>query len=282
MSTAITLPGEPVQIKTWSLAKVTTNALLVLCGLFFLLPMIWLATACFDAAASERLKWPSWTLAQFAIALDPDNLGALVNSLILSLVATVVATVPSAIAAYSFSRHKLPGKQAILLAILFLSGVPISILIIPIYQLFQWADCLTLLPTAVFLGVTAIPFEIHIIKNSIDAIPLDLEEAARIERAGIVRILVRVIAPLCLPGIMAAAIYGFVNTWGNFLPPLVLITDSDQQPSPVAIFSLMSNNVVNYGGIAAYSLVYSVPVVVLYVLLARFFKGGFALGGAVK
>jgi multiple sugar transport system permease protein len=282
MSTAITLPGEPVQIKTWSLAKITTNALLVLCGLFFLLPMIWLVTACFDAAASERLEWPSWTLAQFAIALDPDNLGALVNSLILSLVATVVATVPSAIAAYSFSRHKLPGKQAILLAILFLSGVPISILIIPIYQLFQWADCLTLLPTAVFLGVTAIPFEIHIIKNSIDAIPLDLEEAARIERAGIVRILTRVIAPLCLPGIMAAAIYGFVNTWGNFLPPLVLITDSDQQPSPVAIFSLMSNNVVNYGGIAAYSLVYSVPVVVLYVVLARFFKGGFALGGAVK
>jgi multiple sugar transport system permease protein len=282
MTTAIALPGEPVIVKAWTPAKITTNVLLVLCGLFFLLPMLWLITACFDAAASERLKWPAWTLAQFAIALDPDNLGALVNSLILSLVATVVATVPSAIAAYSFSRHKLPGKQAIMLAILFLSGVPISILIIPIYQLFQWADCLTLLPTAVFLGVTAIPFEIHIIKNSIDAIPLDLEEAARIERAGIVRILLRVIAPLCLPGIMAAAIYGFVNTWGNFLPPLVLITDSDQQPSPVAIFSLMSNNVVNYGGIAAYSLVYSVPVVVLYVVLARFFKGGFSLGGAVK
>jgi multiple sugar transport system permease protein len=282
MTTAISFPGTPVKVKEWGLTKVTTNTLLVLCGLFFLLPMLWLVTACFDAAASERLGWPSWTLAQFAIALDQDNLQALLNSLILSIFATVVATVPSAVAAYSFSRHRLPGKQAIMLAILFLSGVPISILIIPIYQLFQWANCLSLLPTAVFLGVTAMPFEIHIIKNSIDAIPLDLEEAARIERAGILRILVRVIAPLCLPGVMAAAIYGFVNTWGNFLPPLVLINDASQQPSPVAIFSLMSNNVVNYGAIAAYSLVYSVPVVVLYVLLARFFKGGFALGGAVK
>jgi len=274
--------GPPVHLRKIDGRWISTNLLLALCGLFFLLPMLWIVLASVDAEATQQLKLPVLTWQQFKIALEPDNLQALVNSVIISLIATAVATVPSTIAAYSFSRHRIPGKQAILLSIVFLSGVPISILIVPIYQLFQWADCLSLVPTGVFLGVTAMPFEIYVIKNAIDAIPIDLEEAARIEQAGIVRILLRVVAPLCLPGVMAAAIYGFINTWGNFLPPLVLISDIAQQPSPVAIFSLMTNNVINYGAIAAYSLVYSVPVIVLYLAASRLFRGGFALSGAVK
>ena len=274
--------GPPVHLRKIDGRWISTNLLLALCGLFFLLPMLWIVLASVDAEATQQLKLPVLTWQQFKIALEPDNLQALVNSVIISLIATAVATVPSTIAAYSFSRHRIPGKQAILLSIVFLSGVPISILIVPIYQLFQWADCLSLVPTGVFLGVTAMPFEIYVIKNAIDAIPIDLEEAARIEQAGIVRILLRVVAPLCLPGVMAAAIYGFINTWGNFLPPLVLISDIAQQPSPVAIFSLMTNNVINYGAIAAYSLVYSVPVIVLYLTASRLFRGGFALSGAVK
>jgi multiple sugar transport system permease protein len=282
MSFDVALLGPPVRERTITLQVVAVNAILVLAALLFLLPMLWMVTACFDAAASQQLKWPAFTLAQFKIAFAPDNLRALANSFIISIVATLVATIPATIAAYSFSRHRIPMKQATLLGILFLSGVPISILIIPIYQLFQWADCLSLIPTAIFLGVTAMPFSIHIIKNAVDAIPQDLEEAARIERAGILKILVLIIAPLCLPGVMAAAIYGFVNTWGNFLPPLVLINDPTQQPSPVSIFSFMSNNVVNYGAIAAYSLIYALPVIILYLLMGKLFKGGFTLGGAIK
>ena len=274
--------GQPVRVSKVDGQKIAVNVLLVICGLFFFLPMLWIVLASVDAAASQQLKLPTLTLQQFRIALAPDNVQALVNSLVISLIATVVATVPSTIAAYSFSRHRIPGKQAILLSIVFLSGVPISILIIPIFQLFQWADCLSLAPTGVFLGVTAMPFEIYVIKNAIDAIPIDLEEAARIEQARITRILLRVVTPLCLPGIMAAAIYGFINAWGNFLPPLVLISDVNQQPSPVAIFSFMTNNVINYGAIAAYSLVYTIPVIVLYLSASRLFRGGFALGGAVK
>jgi multiple sugar transport system permease protein len=254
----------------------------LLIALFFLLPMTWVVVAAIDANASQQLEWPTFTLHNFVLALKPDNVQALWNSVLLSLIATVVATVPSAIAAYSFSRHRIPGRQTILLMILFLSGVPISILIVPVYQLFQWADILSLLPTGVFLGVTAIPFEIYIIKNTIDAIPLEIEDAARIERAGTFRILFTLIAPLSMAGIGAAAIYGFVNTWGNFLPPLVLIADTAQQPSPVQIYSFMSGDMVNYGAIAAYSLIYSMPVVVLYVLMAKVFRGKFALGGAVK
>ena len=133
-----------------------------------------------------------------------------------------------------------------------------------------------------FLGVTALPFEIYIIKNAIDAVPLDLEEAARLERVSTWRIILKIIVPLSMPGIVAAAVYGFINAWGSFLVPLVLIASSDQQPAPIAIFSFVSADVIRYGDIAAYSLVYSVPVIVLYLLVSRVFRGGFSMSGAVK
>jgi len=89
-----------------------------------------------------------------------------------------------------------------------------------------------------------------------------------------------VIIPLAMPGIVAAAVYGFINAWGSFLIPLVLIASPDQQPSPIAIFSFVSADIIRYGQIAAYSLVYSAPVIILYLLVSRVFHGGFTLGGA--
>jgi multiple sugar transport system permease protein len=141
---------------------------------------------------------------------------------------------------------------------------------------------LSLLPASVFLGVTSLPFEIWIIKNFFDAVPQDLDEAARLERASTTQILMRVVVPLALPGIAAAAIFGFINAWGNFLVPLVLISASSQQPSPVTIFGFFGGNVIRYGDIAAYSIMYSLPVVVLYIGMSRAFRGVFVLGGAVR
>jgi multiple sugar transport system permease protein len=156
------------------------------------------------------------------------------------------------------------------------------VIIIPVYQVFSEQNWLTVVPTAVFLGITALPFEIWIIKNFIDAVPIDLEEAARVEGARTATIIRRIVIPLAAPGIGAAAIYGFVSAWGAFLIPLVLITDSNQQPGAVTVYSFISAAGVNYGDIAAFSVLYSLPVVVLYLAMGRFFRGGFQLGGAVK
>lgn len=87
--------------------------------------------------------------------------------------------------------------------VLFLAGVPINIVIVPVCQIFVSMNWLSMIPTAMFLGVTSLPFVLFIIKNAIDAIPLDLEEAARIEGANKARILWRVVVPLAMPGIAA-------------------------------------------------------------------------------
>lgn len=258
------------------------NGLLAVIGVLFALPMLWLLAASLDSQASWGIEFPHFTLANFQAATGSGQLHSLWNSVVLSGVATIVSTVASSLAAYSLSRRRIPWKGPLLLIVLFLSGIPMSILIVPIYQLFAHENWLSILPTAIFLGVTAMPFEIWLIKNFMDAIPYDLEEAARIERASTWHILTRIVGPLALPGIGAGAIYAFVNAWGSFVVPLVLITDPNQEPGPIAIYGFIGAANVRYGDIAAYSLLYSIPVFILYAIMSRLFTGGFTLGGAVK
>jgi multiple sugar transport system permease protein len=262
--------------------KALSNGLLLVLGLLFLAPMVWLAFASLDSQATWSVEWPHFTLSNFQTVLSGTDLQALMNSLILAIVSTAIATVTGTLAAYAMSRRRIPWKGPLLLFVLFTSGVPLTILIVPLYQLFAIYGWLSIIPTAIFLAVTSLPFEIYLIKNFIDAVPEDLEEAARMEKANTFQILTRVVGPLALPGIAAAAIFGFVNAWGSFIVPLVLISPASQQPAPVAIYGFIGAANVRYGDIAAYSLIFCVPVFLLYAMSARLFREGFVLGGAVK
>ena len=272
----------PVRAKRFTSGKLVSNLVLLGFGVLFVTPLIWLVFASVDSQAGPTVQWPHFTLSNYSQAATGPNMQALLASVYISIIATLISTVPATMAAYIFSRRHIPWKGPLLLFILMLAGVPISILIVPVYQVFANANLLALVPASVFLGVTSLPFEIWIIKNFIDAVPIELEESARLERAKTRHILMRVVMPLALPGVGAAAIYGFINAWGNFLVPLVLITVASQQPSPVAIFGFFGGNVIRYGDIAAYSIMYSVPVVILYLGMSRLFKGGFVFSGAVK
>lgn len=276
------LPVENQETQRKRVRKTFSNGLLLVFGLLFLAPMVWLLFASLDSQATWAVEWPHFTLGNFHQVLTGSDFQALVNSLILAIVSTLIATVAGMLAAYSLSRRRIPFKGPLLLFVLFTSGVPLTILIVPLYQLFASYGLLSIIPTAIFLSVTSLPFEIYLIKNFIDAVPTDLEEAARLEKANTFQILTRVIGPLALPGIAAAAIFGFVNAWGSFIVPLILISPSTQQPAPVAIYGFIGAANVRYGDIAAYSLVFCVPVFVLYALSARLFREGFVLGGAVK
>ena len=169
-----------------------------------------------------------------------------------------------------------------MVAVLFLTGIPIAIVIVPVFQVFAKYDLLSLVPTGVFLGVSNLPFALWMIKTAFDAVPQELEEAALMERANILQIILRVTVPVALPGVFGAAIYSFISAWGAFLPPLVLISDPSQSTGPLKIYGLIGSAAVRYGDIAAFSLIYSLPVVILYIALSRPFSGGFSMGGAVK
>jgi multiple sugar transport system permease protein len=258
------------------------NIVLLLFGVLFLVPLLWMIFASFDSQFSWSIEIPHFTFSNYRGALANGGLDSLWNSLVLSLTATLVSTVAAVFAAYALVRHRIPWKGPILLIILFMTGIPISITVIPIYEIYVTLGWLSILPSAVFLGVTFLPFEIWLLKNYIEALPVDLEEAAKIERANTMQILWRIILPLAMPGIGAAAIFGFVSAWGSLIIPLVLISSSNETTGPITIFSFMSASNTHFGNIAAFSMLYSIPVLALYASMSRLFQGGFLLRGAVK
>lgn len=276
-------PGQKInRPKKITADRVVSNSTALVLAAFFALPMLWMILASVDHGATNQLRAPDLTAEHYGVAFQADNLAALGNSLLISTVATIIGTAAAFVAAYVFSKHNIPLKNPLLLTILFLSGVPISILIVPVYKMFAALGWLSIIPTGILLGVTAIPFQIYQLKNFIDAVPSELEEAAALEQASTLQILFRVILPLTKPGLASSAIFGFVNAWGNFLMPVVLINSLADQPAPVHLFGFMGSNSINYGVIAAYSIVYSFPVVILFLGMSRQFKAGFSLSGAIK
>jgi multiple sugar transport system permease protein len=265
----------PRKILGW----VVANASLLLLGVLFVLPLLWLVFNAFGRNSSAAIEFPHFTLRNFSQALGSGRASALWNSAYMSIISTIVSTVPAALAAYALSRFRIPLRRSFLVLILFLCGLPISIVVIPVYEIFAHQGWLTLLPTAIFLGVTSLPMEIWLIKGYIDILPIDMEEAARLEGVSHFKTLTLIVLPLTLPGVMAAALFGFINAWGSLLIPLILIANPSQQPASVIFPQFTSETHVFYGQIAAYSLVYALPVVILYLVVFSVFRGKFNLSG---
>jgi multiple sugar transport system permease protein len=157
-------------------------------------------------------------------------------------------------------------------------------LLVPVYQLYVrlgWLN--SLLTTALFLAASSLPFGIWLMKNFMEAVPEELENAAALEGAGDVQTILRVVLPLALPGLAVTAIYTFIQAWGAFLVPLVLDSNPNDNPGPIAIYNFMgSHGFFDFGQLAAFSLMFSVPVIVLYLIMSRFFSGAFTFGGAIQ
>jgi multiple sugar transport system permease protein len=163
-------------------------------------------------------------------------------------------------------------------------GLPITALMVPVYALFVALGLLDSTGgTVLFLSATSLPMAIWMTKNFMDAVPVSLEEAAWVDGASAMTALRRVVVPLMRPGIAVVFIFVFTQTWGNFFVPFVLLSDASRQPAAVAIYTFFgANGAVSYGRLAAFSLLYSAPVLALYLVVQRLAGGSFALAGAVK
>lgn len=268
-----------------SAAAVATNIVLVMLGCFFVLPMLWMLFASIDSSPDWAIRLPSLTLANFTDVLGTAGaLSSFRSSLILAGTTTAVTTVLALLAAYPLSRLHIPLKRTFMLLILFASGLPVSMLLVPVYQLYVelgWLD--SLYTTALFLAASSLPFAIWLMKNFIDAVPIELEQAAAIDGASTSRILRQVVLPLTLPGIAVTAIYTFIQAWGAFLIPFVLVSNPDDQTGPIEIYNFMgSHGLFKFGDLAVFSLLFSLPVIILYLFMSRYFSGAFNFSGAVR
>jgi multiple sugar transport system permease protein len=262
------------------------NGTLVVIGVMFLIPMLWMLLASINSTAGLSVTWPSQpTLDNFrAIMTEETTYRPIRNGLLLCGGGTAITMVAAVLAAYPLSRYRSRYRKPFLYTILFTTGLPITALMVPVYGLFVQINLVdSRLGTILFLATAALPFAIWLMKNFMDGVPVQLEEAAWTDGATNMQALRLVILPLMWPGIAVVAIFTFVGMWGNFFVPFVLLLSPEKLPASVSIYTFYGQHgEVAYGQLAAFSLVYAMPVVLLYLLLSRKLGGAFTLGGAVK
>ncbi|MFF4364236.1 carbohydrate ABC transporter permease [Streptomyces sp. NPDC001604] len=266
--------------------RLAADAGLLVVAAAFALPLAWVLLSSVDPHANLQVKAPDgFTWSNFDAILTSDiTFTPLLNSLILCGGATLLTVVCAALAAYPLSRFRSRLNRPFLLTILFATSLPITAIMVPVYALFVQVNLIdTVQGTILFFAASQLPFAIWLMKNFMDGVPKELEEAAWTDGASSMQSLVRIVLPLMGPGVAVVTVFSFVVMWGNFFVPFMLLLTPDQMPASVSINEFFGNRgMVAYGQLAAFSIVYSTPVILLYVLIARRLGGGFALGGAVK
>ncbi|MGA4851419.1 carbohydrate ABC transporter permease [Streptomyces sp. G5(2025)] len=266
--------------------RLAADAGLLVVASAFILPLAWVVLSSFDPEADLRVRLPdSLTLDNYDKVLTPEiTFTPLLNSLLLCGGGTLLTVVCAALAAYPLSRYRSRLNRPFMLTVLFATSLPITAIMVPVYALFVQVDLIdTMQGTIFFFAASQLPFAIWLMKNFMDGVPKELEEAAWTDGASSFQSLLRIVLPLMGPGVAVVTVFSFVMMWGNFFVPFMLLLTPEQMPASVSINDFFGNKgTVVYGQLAAFSILYSTPVILLYVLVSRRLGGGFALGGAVK
>ena len=207
-------------------AATASSAVMVVIGLAFLVPLLWVVLASFDVEASLSVAWPdSWSLGNFSAIWNAETtFRPLTNSLILCGGATLVTMTAAVLCAYPMSRFRFRAKRPLLLTVIFSTGLPITAIMIPVYSLFVQVNLIdSMFGAILFLGASSLPYAIFLTKGFMDGVPVDIEESAWTEGAGVLRALWSVVLPLMRSGLAVATIFTFVSMWGNFFVPFMLL-----------------------------------------------------------
>lgn len=256
-----------------------------LIGVVFALPLVWFIFAPFNARAELGLAIPSpFTLSNFVTVFQNSfAMHALLNSLIQAFGGVILVGGAATLAAYALSRSSIPGKRAVTyLLLLFSSVVSGSAAMVPIFLIISAIGLIdTHLAVILVFAGGLLPTAMFILRDFIDAIPKSYEESAMVAGASPIQAFFDVALPVIRPGIVVVVVWAFVNIWGSFLIPFILLRKDTLMPASVAIYSFYSEAgtpIVTL--LAAYSLIYSLPVIVLYLFVN--WKFGFRFFGGIK
>ena len=270
------------------LARVVQILLYAVLVTIFAGPLVALMVGAFSPVAdpSRLTLWPDrLTLDNFTAAFDRGVLGYLLNSFIVVGVGLLLQILVSVSAAYALARHRFPGMRLVLLLILSTMMLPEEILAIPLSLVLADVPVVhvNLIGTlaGMIIPVAAWAFSILVMTEFMKEIPLELEEAARIDGAGDLRILWTIILPLCRPALGVAGIFGFTMIWDQYVLPLLVAQDASQFTLPLALRTLRTDDQAGLGVLLAAALLALLPSVLAFLALQRQFMKGLT-SGAVK
>lgn len=286
---AIASPTETKPSRASRAERTTTigsSALLLGIAAAFSIPLLWVILASLNPQASLSVEWPGDPgLDNYRGVLNTETTYRPIwNSILLCGGGTIITMVCAALAAYPLSRYTSRAKRPFLLTIIFATGLPITAIMIPVYALFVRVNLIdSMLGAVLFLAASSLPYAIFLMKGFMDGVPKELEESAWTEGAGTIRALWAIVLPLMRPGTAVVTMLTFAKMWGDFFVPFMLLLSPDKLPASVSLYTFSSQyGQVQYGQLAAFSVLYTLPVVLLYLVLGRRLRDGFVAQGGLK
>jgi len=255
-----------------------------LIGVFFALPMLWLVFAPFNSKPTLAARPSSPTLGNFREVFERDDvLPALRSSALLVAGTVAIVVAVGAPASYALSRIRFPGRDVFLYLLLLLSSVITgTAAIVPLFYLvFQLHLLDTFRGVCLALAGGMLPAAIFILKDFTDSIPRSYEESARVFGASSFQAMRHIVFPVIRPGLAVIAVWTAVQVWSNFLVPFILLRSADKSPAAVLMFSFYDEGGrADLRAISAFSLIYTIPILVLYWFVNK--RYGFRFHGGIK
>ncbi len=272
--------------------SVLVHFVAVLVATIWVIPFLGVLVASFRPFAEVRFGW--WalnpftpTLSNFVDAFTGQSSGAplslaMINSLIVAIPATFLPIIVSALAAYSFARFRSRTKEVLFLVLVLLQTIPQQMVIIPIFTLFRQFSLLNNYLGLILLHTAnGLPWQVLFLRNFFSGLPIEVEEAARVDGASYLRIFRKIVLPLTLPALASLVSLQFVFVWNDFFFALATITDPRLKLAPQVIPLLIGRLQFNFSLLSAGSILVMILPVVIYVALQRYYVRGLT-AGAVK
>ncbi|MBG6239243.1 multiple sugar transport system permease protein [Mycetocola sp. CAN_C7] len=274
-------PGE----RRFGAGRIVAIAVLILLAVAWLLPFAWAIVTSLKSEADAGATPVSWlapngfTFEAYANVLAEGNIPVwAINSLLSSVVITILTLGTCALAAYAFSRIDFAGRRWLYVVVIASIIIPPQVLIIPLFYemlAFNMVDTYW----GLILPQVVAPPMVFILKKFFDQIPIELEDAARVDGANRLRIFWTIVLPLSRPILSAVAIFVFIAAWNNFLWPFIIINDTSLMTLPVGLQTVKSAYGVQYAQNMAMALLAAAPLIILFLFFQRQIIKGIATTG---
>lgn len=279
-------PAAPSRPAARAMGRMARGVLRGAALLALLLPCLWMLGAAFMPTL-ERLDhplrlWPAApTFAHFSAVWASGIGGQVANSLLVSSGATVLSLALAFPAAYALARLRFPARLDLLflLLVLALKLMPPITIAVPLFTLAKTLHLLDSLPGLMLAyQIYTLPMAIWMLLSFVREVPIEYEEAACLDGAGLARRLLHIVLPLCAPGLMATAIFVFIAAWNEFLLALLFVSTPSRFTLPLAIAGYVTENGIDWGDLMSAGLIASLPTLAVAGYVQRYLLRGFAGG----
>lgn len=256
----------------------------ILLAVIALIPFLWMISTSFKsrgALMSIPIEWipenPTWD-AYIKVFSKFPFAKTIANSLFISVSYTAITLLSAAMAAFAFAKLRFTGSRVIFGGYLATMMIPTQVTMIPLFVIMTKLGLKDSYASVIMPSIFR-PFAIFLLVQQMRTIPEDLLAAARIDGAGVFQVFRKIALPLCIPSLATLSITTFMESWNDYLWPLLMLGDKNKMTLPIALSTLNGQYATEYNVLMAGSLISMVPIIVIYMIAQKQFKSGMMAGG---